>query len=49
MMLERVICAGVGLYASVLALVAGQQAVADVAAVAHRWAAHIEYFRFMVN
>lgn len=44
MMLERVICAGWGLCASVLALIAGQQAVASVAACAGRWAAHIEQF-----
>lgn len=48
-MLERVICAGVGLYASVLALVAGQQAVNDVTVVAHRWASAILAHAAWVN
>lgn len=49
MMLDKLLAGSAGLAASVFAIIAGKQAVQQIAAVAHTWAGHISYFSSWSN
>ena len=49
MMLDKLLGASYSVVVSVFALIAGKQAVLQVSAVAHQWAAHINYFASWSN